>query len=271
MPDFAPIYSNAGQNAAAIVFPFIGEKLLLAADAALPDAEVLRQLGAAGQRINFGLLDGSLCEMQVWPADCALPAGLRNGEYRELSELWPHSRLAALSRAQQLATWLQQNRFCGRCGQQMQLLPAEPACRCPDCAYLAYPRISPVCMGLVLKDGQMLLARSPHFPPGVYSALAGYLEAGESAEDCLRREIREEAGIEIANIRWFGSQSWPYPHSLMLGFIADYAGGDLVPQESEIEALGWYDYDDLPGMPHPASLAYAMIEAVRRHRISGGG
>jgi NAD+ diphosphatase len=117
-------------------------------------------------------------------------------------------------------------------------------------------------MGLVLRGKTMLLARSPHFPPGVYSALAGFVEAGESAEAALQREIFEESGVRIKNIRWFGSQSWPYPHSLMLGFIADYASGELVAQASEIEDLGWFSFDHLPTLPHPASLAYQMIEHV---------
>jgi NAD+ diphosphatase len=113
-----------------------------------------------------------------------------------------------------------------------------------------------------MKGRQMLLARSPHFPPGIYSALAGYLEAGESLEHGLKREIREEAGIEIHNIHYLDSQSWPYPHSLMIGFIADYLSGELHAQESEIEDLDWFDLDNLPVLPHRGSLAYRMIGVV---------
>ena len=128
-----------------------------------------------------------------------------------------------------------------------------------------------MCIGLVLRGSELLLGRSPHFAPGMYSALAGFLEAGEDAEDCLRREIREEAGVEICNIRWFGSQSWPFPHSLMLGFIADYAGGELSPQPGEIEDLQWFAPDALPLLPHPRSLAYRMIEAVLAGQGKGKG
>jgi NAD+ diphosphatase len=247
----------------AIIFPFVGENLLIGAGATLPSIETLRALGDDWQAIHFGRLDGQLCEMRVWPQTIALPPGLMAGDFRRLWSIWPSARLEALVRARQLAAWLAHHRFCGVCGQATEIHPAEPACVCHACGHKAYPRISPVCMGLVLRGKEMLLARSPHFPPGVYSALAGFVEAGESAEAALRREIFEEAGVRIRNIRWFGSQTWPYPHSLMLGFIADYASGELVAQAGEIEALGWFGFDRLPDLPHPASLAYRMIEHAR--------
>ena len=117
---------------------------------------------------------------------------------------------------------------------------------------------------LISRGDEILLARSPHFPAGLYSALAGYVEAGESAEACAHREVREEAGIEIRNLRWFGSQSWPFPHSLMLGFFAEYAGGELVLQAEEIEDAQWFRRDNLPTLPHPSTIAYRMIQAWQR-------
>lgn len=266
MDGFTPIYRLPQDGDTPLLFACQGETLLLGAEAELPTAAELEALGPPAEAIVFGRLDGQDCELRLWPGRSGIPIDLAQSDFRQLWGHWPPCRLAALARARGLAAWLARNRFCGICGQPMQTAANEPARLCPACGHKAYPRISPVCIGLVIKGDEILLARSPHFPPGIYSALAGFMEAGETAEDCLRREIREEAGVEIANIRWFGSQSWPYPDSLMMGFLADYAGGELVPQPGEIEDIGWYKLTDLPGLPHPASIAYQMIEALRPGR-----
>ncbi|MDR1064534.1 MAG: NAD(+) diphosphatase [Azoarcus sp.] len=267
-PDFEPAYGSIADPSVAdertLVFPFVGQTLLIGPDAALPRQPMPQSLGNPLRALRFGVLAGRDCVLRVWPAGLAIPPDLSAGDYRSLWGQWPPGYLAAFVRARQLAAWILHNRFCGACGQAMETGRAEIACECPACGYKAYPRISPVAIGIVLKGDEILLARSPHFAPGMYSALAGFVEAGESAEACLRREVREEAGIEIRNIRYFDSQSWPYPHSLMLGFIADYHGGDLVAQEGEIEDIGWFRLDGLPILPHAGSLARRMIDAVCR-------
>ncbi|MDR2092756.1 MAG: NAD(+) diphosphatase [Azoarcus sp.] len=266
VPDFEPAYGLVdppdAEDGHALVFPFIGQKLLIGPGATLPRQPLPRSLGQPLRAFRFGILGGRDCVMRVWPTDIAIPSEYTIGDYRSLWGQWPPGQLAAFARARQLAAWVLHNRFCGACGQAMEPARAETACECPACGHKAYPRISPVAIGVILKGDEILLARSPHFVPGMYSALAGFVEAGESAEDCLRREIREEAGIDIHNIRYFGSQSWPYPHSLMLGFTADYLGGNLVAQEAEIEDLGWFRFDSLPVLPHGGSLARRMIDAV---------
>jgi NAD+ diphosphatase len=118
-------------------------------------------------------------------------------------------------------------------------------------------------MVLISRGDELLLARSPHFKPGVFSALAGFVEAGETLEQCAVREVREEVGIEITNLRYFGSQSWPFPDSLMVAFFADYADGTIEPDPSEIEAAGWFLRSALPDLPEPVSLARQMIEAAK--------
>jgi NAD+ diphosphatase len=116
---------------------------------------------------------------------------------------------------------------------------------------------------VLVRDGErLLLARSPHFKPGVFSALAGFVEPGESLEACAKREVREEVGIEITNLRYFDSQSWPFPNSLMLAFFADYAGGELLLDPNEIEAAGWFEADNLPILPEPISISRRLIEAA---------
>jgi NAD+ diphosphatase len=131
-----------------------------------------------------------------------------------------------------------------------------------------YPRVSPAAIVLVRRGDEILLARSPGFPQGLYSVLAGFVEPGESIEEAVVREVLEEVGIEVTNVRYFGSQPWPFPNSLMIGFTADYKGGDLTPEPGEIEDAGWYTADNLPQLPPNISIARAMIDDfVSQHGV----
>jgi NAD+ diphosphatase len=181
---------------------------------------------------------------------------------RQLFGLAGAEAFALAGRATQLLDWRRNHRYCGRCGTLTTPKQGEFAMACPACGLLAYPRLSPAVMVLVTRDDQLLLARSPHFPPGMFSALAGFVEAGETLEQCAAREVREEVGIEIANLRYFHSQSWPFPNSLMLAFFADYAGGTLDPDPAEIEAAAWFARDALPLLPGPISIARHLIDAA---------
>jgi NAD+ diphosphatase len=188
----------------------------------------------------------------------------------ELSLLRPLHGLAGVEafalagRASELLDWQKNHRFCGHCGTPTAKKPREFAMACPACGLLAYPRLSPAAMVLVERGDDLLLARSPHFRPGVFSALAGFVEAGESIEQCAVREVREEVGIEIARLRYFRSQPWPFPNSLMIAFFADYAGGEITPDPTEIEAAGWFPRNALPPLPDQASIARHLIDAARR-------
>ena len=165
-------------------------------------------------------------------------------------------------RATQLLDWQLNHQFCGRCGHQTQLHDSDFAMHCNQCGLSAYPRISPAVMVLVRRENELLLARSPHFKPGVFSALAGFVEAGETLEACAAREVKEEVGIDIAHLEYFDSQSWPFPNSLMVAFFADYAGGEVTPDPTEIEAADWFDIGALPKLPEPVSIARRLIEAA---------
>lgn len=169
---------------------------------------------------------------------------------------------AFAGRAVQLLDWQAQHRFCGRCGTPTERMAGEHAMGCPNCRLVVYPRISPAIMVLVRDGDRLLLARSPRFKPGVFSALAGFVEAGETLEECAVREVREEVGIEIANLRYFGSQAWPFPNSLMVAFFADHAGGRITPDPAEIEAADWFPIDALPLLPDPVSISRKLIEAA---------
>lgn len=171
-------------------------------------------------------------------------------------------RLFALAgRAAQLLDWERDHQFCGRCGSQMRVDLKERAMRCDSCGNINYPRISPCVIVLITRGDEMLLARNANFPQPMYSTLAGFIEAGESVEETLRREVMEEVGVEVGEMRYFQSQSWPFPNQLMLGFFAEYAGGDIVCDQVEIADAQWFRADDLPMIPPESSIAGQLIRS----------
>lgn len=171
-----------------------------------------------------------------------------------------------LGYASQIATWARQHRFCGSCAAPMQPVAGERAMHCPVCAVQHYPRLSPSMIVLVTRGDEILLARSPRFNPGVYSTLAGFVEAGESVEECVAREVFEEVGLKVDNLKYLGSQGWPFPHSLMLGFHAEYSSGEIVMQADEIEDARWFALDDLPLLPAANSISRYLIELYLARR-----
>ena len=172
-------------------------------------------------------------------------------------------RLFALTgRAAQLLDWERDTRFCGRCGKPNERADGGRAMGCNDCSgvsHLQYPRIAPCVIVLVKRGEEMLLARNARFPRPMYSTLAGFIEPGESVEDTLVREVKEEVGVDVSNSEYFASQSWPFPNQLMLGFFAEYTGGDLRPDGDEIAEADWYHPQHLPPVPPPASIAGRLI------------
>ncbi|MBX9754710.1 MAG: NAD(+) diphosphatase [Pseudomonadaceae bacterium] len=168
--------------------------------------------------------------------------------------------------ASQIGTWARQHRFCGSCAGVMQPVAGERAMHCPICAIQHYPRLSPSMIVLVTRGDEILLARSPRFNAGVYSTLAGFVEAGESVEDCVAREVFEEVGLQVQNLEYLASQGWPFPHSLMLGFHAEYAAGEIVMQAEEIEDARWFALDDLPLLPPPSSISRYLIDLYLARR-----
>ncbi len=173
-------------------------------------------------------------------------------QWHGLRSLWgvlEDAELGLASQASQLLGWDRDHRFCGRCGGATAPRTNERARYCPNCHLSHYPRHAPAVMVRITRGDRILLARSPRFAPGMYSVLAGFVEAGESIEQAAHREVLEEVGLTIANLQYFTSQSWPFPHSLMIAFSADYRAGDIVLEDPEIEDAGWYRRDQLPGLP----------------------
>jgi NAD+ diphosphatase len=215
----------------------------------------------------LGMFDGA----NLFLADLIGPAPL--GEWFALRPAivrLPKERISALTRAAQIRRFLKTHRLCGSCGTPLQAHLHDQGRSCPSCGEVFYPRVSPAMMLTITRgDKEILLARSPHFMPGIYSAIAGFVEPGETLEDCVRRECQEEVGIAVNEPIYLGSQSWPFPHSLMLAFTAEYAGGTLTPQEGEIEDAHWFSIDELPPIPGSHSIAHWLIHAtIERMRAS---
>ena len=214
--------------------------------------------------LYLGRLAGIDCWTSEVPREADAPAGMRWEGLRTLFSVLDDAHLALAGRAVQLLDWDRAHRFCGRCGALTLPKPDERVRVCPACKLSVYPRISPAVMALVQRGREMLLGRSPHFPAGMYSALAGFVEPGETLEQCLAREVQEEVGVQISNVRYFASQPWPFPNSLMIAFVCDWAGGELRPQPGEIEAAEWFDVFHLPKLPSRISIARKLIDAVAR-------
>jgi NAD+ diphosphatase len=233
------------------------------------DSAVLLTVGPSGVSVRSGtppeaaLFVGVLDRRPCWAIDLDAQAG-PDPDAVDLRKLWAEVDLAtwtAAGRAVQLVEWARTHHYCGRCGVTTEEVAGLRAKRCPRCGLDAFPRIAPAVICLVERsDGAALLARSPHFAPGMYACLAGFVEPGESLEEAVAREVREEVGVEVTAIRYFGSQPWPFPHSLMVGFTAQWLSGDIEVDGIEITEAGWFEVGDLPNVPSSISISGWLIE-----------
>ena len=244
-------------------FLFQGDRLLVLRNEkpALPPAEYVEKLGTNILfRREIGVLDGRVCWAGEVASGVEAPEGTELRDLRGMAPLTDEDFFRMAGRAKQIVGWNATHRFCGRCGGETEPVSGELAKRCTRCGMLHYPRLSPAIIVLVRDGDRILLARSHGFPPGMYSVLAGFVEAGESIEEAVRREVMEEVGIEVKNVRYFGSQPWPFPNSLMIGFTTEYASGELEIDPTEIEDANWYEPGELPPLPPKVSIARTMID-----------
>ncbi len=182
---------------------------------------------------------------------------------RQVLMMAPNDGFGVAGRAWQYVHFFRTHRFCGQCGARTERISWEMAVHCRTCQHRSYPRISP-CIIVAIHDGeQLLLARGTrHRDLNMYSTLAGFVESGESLEQAVHREVMEEVGVKIKDLQYFGSQPWPFPHSLMVGYIARYAGGEIIPEEGEIDDAQWFAPDALPKTPPTLSIAGQLIAAT---------
>jgi NAD+ diphosphatase len=260
---FSPLLDPV-EHASPRTFAFRGNELLIREhDAALPDAAALARVPLEpASTYAVGMWDGVYCRAAWVPKEAQPPEGHVFKGLRSLFGRFDEPMLAVAGRAFQIADWARTNRFCGACGKPMAKAAGERAMKCA-CGHLAYPRIAPAMMTLVRRGDSILLARNVAVPVGGrMSALAGFLEPGESVEDAIHREVREEVGLEVRDLRYFASQSWPYPHSLMLAFTAEHAGGDIRVDPREIAEARWFGPGDpLPELSPHQSISRALIDA----------
>jgi len=236
----------------------------------LPTGADCESLGVVALRRQYlGTYDGHPCWSIDPDPDAPVPEGLSYLGLRALYGQIPDELFAVAGRALQVVEWDATHRFCGRCATETVPVAGERARRCPKCRLVSYPRLSPAVIVLVERDGHALLAQGANFTNGMFSTLAGFVEPGETLEEAVAREIHEEVGIHVTDITYFGSQPWPFPHSLMIGFTARYAAGEITPDPKEIAAAAWFPPSALPPVtPSKLSIARQLIDDFV-HRNTG--
>lgn len=227
----------------------------------LPNGELPTDLIPKEPPLAFANWQGRQVLAATIARQAAIPSGLLSEPFNAFRELIPADLMTLAGIGKQLLHWQQMSRFCPRCGGQPQQLPDSWGKKCPDCATEHFPHIHPCAIVLIRRDDQLLLIRKPEWTQGRYSLVAGFLDVGESLEECAIREAFEETGIEIKNVRYITSQCWPFPSQLMAGFVADYAGGTIRVDGKEVEDARWFTVGSLPNLPAQRSIARFLIDS----------
>jgi NAD+ diphosphatase len=247
------------------LYAISGQSLCVAYDAGGGEPRIL--VGPVPRSaLYLGDLDGAPCFAWLLADGEAAPEGTDPIALRQLFGALPDDDFSIAGRALGVTAWDRDHRYCGRCSSPTERSQTERVRTCSRCGHGSYPRLSPAIIALVERDGRALLARNARFPLPFFSTLAGFVEVGESLEAAVAREIQEEAGIAITDIRYFGSQPWPFTGSLMVGFTARWAGGEIVCEPTEIADAEWFAPDELPRIPPRLSIARELIDDfVVRH------
>lgn len=269
-PLFRPDHRAPATTADALYIIFQGGELLSDMRSPQPCLINARHLAAMGWQVRrrqfLGYWHEQPCfALEIDEVEDVDPMQYQRGSLYHVLGRVDEQLFALAGRASQLLDWERDHQYCGRCGARMVADKAERAMRCEPCETINYPRIAPCVIVLVTRGEELLLARNVNFPRPMYSTLAGFIEAGESAEETLVREVREEVGVDVGAPRYFQSQSWPFPNQLMLGFFAEYAGGDIVCEPGEIADARWFHYRELPMIPPASSISGQLIRHYIEH------
>jgi len=263
-PFVAGMVPPAQRSEPAWWFAFMGDRLLVHVESSGVKVPYLRHFDELGLTVlrqqYLGRLDRHHCYSVEVPEGTVSPTGMAFEGLRQVYGRLDENLFWIAARGVQIVDWDRTHQFCGRCGVPLEAKATERAKRCPRCGMHHFPRLAPAIIVLVERGRALLLARSRHFTKGMYSVIAGFVEPGETLEEAVVREVREEIGISIKEIKYFGSQPWPFPHSLMIGFTATYEDGEIVLDDSEIEDARWFTRDNLPPLPGKISIARRLID-----------
>ena len=251
-------------------FVFCSNKLLVTVDegkTGIPYFKSLSELNIAPVRKQYlGTLRGSPCYSAEATSEAEVPEAMSFKELRSLYGALEEDLFLLAGKAIQVVSWDQTNQYCGRCGAKTAPLEGERAKKCPACGLINYPRISPAAITAITRGNKILLTHNAAFKGNIHSLIAGFVEFGETIEECVHREIFEEVGLKVKNLKYFGSQPWPFPNSLMIGFTAEYDSGEISVDGQEITEAGWYEASNLPELPGKISIARKIIDwFVRTH------
>ena len=245
-------------------FVFIGTGMIVAEEGETVSIPLIRDMNKLGlqpvREWYLGTLDGRHCYCAEISENMSIPEGMVTLGLRYLYGRIEEPFHKIAMRASHMIEWDRTYRYCNRCGREMDRAKGMNAKECAVCGFLSFPRISPAVIVLIERDNRLLLARVNRFNTELYSVIAGFVEPGETLEETVRREIEEEVGIKVKNIRYFGSQPWPFPDSLMIGFTAEYESGEIEIDKTEITDAGWFDPDELPIIPGKISIARKLID-----------
>lgn len=219
--------------------------------------------------LRSGLVDRSDIEGDIWAEmapDEPLPDGFTLNERRGLWPLFSEAEFFHIGKAYHLSEWQRTNRFCGACGSPAYLDEREWGMRCSVCGEIVFPVIAPAIIVAVEREGKLLMGHNVNFPKGRFSVLAGFVEPGENLEETVAREVYEESRIRVKNVRYFGSQPWPFPHSLMIGFTAEWESGEIEVDNVEVVEARWFSPGEAADLPSGISISRRLIDNfVRQH------
>lgn len=230
----------------------------------LPYLKSLDELGVSPVRTQYlGVLEGKHCFSAELAPETEAPEGTEYMDLMSAYSVLDEDIYLLAGKATQIVTWDQTHQYCGRCGKETEYIPGERGKKCPVCGFMSFPRLSPATITAVIKDKQILLSQYAAFRGrGMHTIIAGFVEPGETLEECIHREVFEEVGVHVKNIRYLKSQPWPFPNSLMMGFVAEHDSGEITVDEKEIANADWFDLNNLPETPPPLSIARRIIDWV---------